>query len=75
MLGVPVVRPQVTETTALGAAYLAGLATGFWAAPDELRAQRSGDTRFEPKIGAVDTRRELRADWQRAVGRAKSWTA
>ena len=51
MLGVPVVRPRVTETTALGAAYLAGLATGFWASPDELRAKRQGDVRFEPQDG------------------------
>ena len=52
LLGVPVVRPQVTETTALGAAYLAGLATGFWASPEELRAKRQGDVRFEPKMDA-----------------------
>ena len=50
ILGVPVVRPQVTETTALGAAYLAGLATGFWASPEELRAKRQGDVRFEPRM-------------------------
>src|SRR6201998_1483052 len=50
VLGVPVVRPRVTETTALGAAYLAGLATGFWANPDALRAKRQGDLRFEPKM-------------------------
>src|SRR5579863_6254192 len=50
VLGVPVVRPKVTETTALGAAYLAGLATGFWAGPDELRARRQGDVRFEPRM-------------------------
>ncbi len=54
VLGVPVVRPQVTETTALGAAYLAGLATGFWAGPEELRAKRQGDKRFEPKMDAGD---------------------
>jgi glycerol kinase len=73
MLGVPVVRPKVTETTALGAAYLAGLATGFWASPDELRAKRQGDVRFEPKMAAAD-RAERRARWQRAVERSKSWT-
>ena len=50
ILGVPVVRPRVTETTALGAAYLAGLATGFWPSPDALRAERKGDVRFEPKM-------------------------
>lgn len=72
ILGVPVVRPQVTETTALGAAYLAGLAVGFWASPDELRAKRPGDTNFEPKMDA-GKRKELRGCWQRAVERAKSW--
>ena len=74
VLGVPVVRPQVTETTALGAAYLAGLATGFWAGPEELRMKRQGDKRFEPKMDAGD-RAERRALWQKAVERAKAWTA
>jgi glycerol kinase len=73
VLGVPVVRPQVTETTALGAAYLAGLAVGFWGSPDDLRASRKGDTRFEPKMDAARGR-ELRDCWHRAVERAKSWT-
>jgi glycerol kinase len=73
VLGVPVVRPQVTETTALGAAYLAGLATGFWAGPEELRAKRQGDKLFEPKMDA-DDRAERRGVWKRAVERAKAWT-
>jgi glycerol kinase len=73
VLGVPVVRPLVTETTALGAAYLAGLATGFWAAPQELRAMRQGDVRFEPKMAATE-RAERRGSWQRAVERAKGWS-
>ena len=73
VLGVPVVRPKVTETTALGAAYLAGLATGFWAGPDELRAKRSDDIRFEPKMDAAE-RVTRRARWSRAVERAKNWT-
>jgi len=73
ILGVPVVRPQVTETTALGAAYLAGLATGFWASPDDLRTRRQGDVRFEPKMDAPD-RAARRAQWQRAVERSKNWT-
>jgi glycerol kinase len=73
VLGVPVVRPQVTETTALGAAYLAGLATGFWANPEELRARRKGDVRFEPKMDAAE-RAERRGRWQRAVERAKNWS-
>jgi glycerol kinase len=74
VLGVPVVRPQVTETTALGAAYLAGLATGFWAGPEELRAKRKGDTRFEPQMDAA-ARKERRGEWQRAVERAKAWSS
>jgi glycerol kinase len=73
VLGVPVVRPQVTETTALGAAYLAGLATSFWAGPDELRIKRQNDVRFEPKMDAAE-RAERRGRWSRAVERAKNWT-
>jgi len=72
VLGVPVVRPRVTETTALGAAYLAGLATGFWAGPEELRAKRQNDTRFEPKMTPQE-RAERRGRWRRAVERAKNW--
>ncbi|HEV2215312.1 MAG TPA: glycerol kinase GlpK [Terracidiphilus sp.] len=73
VLGVPVVRPRVTETTALGAAYLAGLATGFWASPEVLRAQREGDVRFEPRMDATE-RKERREQWQRAVERSKNWS-
>jgi glycerol kinase len=72
VLDVPVVRPRVTETTALGAAYLAGLATGFWASPEALRADRKGDVRFEPKMSASE-RGERRGRWQKAVERAKAW--
>jgi glycerol kinase len=72
ILGVPVVRPLVTETTALGAAYLAGLATGFWAGPSDLKAKREGDVRFEPRMSATE-RAERRARWQKAVERAKAW--
>jgi glycerol kinase len=73
VLGVPVVRPQVTETTALGAAYLAGLARGFWAGPEELRAKRQRDKRFEPRMDPTD-RAERRGRWQKAVERAKGWS-
>jgi len=72
LLGVPVVRPRVVETTALGAAYLAGLATGFWPSPEALRAERKGDVRFEPRVPAGE-RDERRARWQKAVERAKAW--
>jgi len=73
VLGVPVVRPRVTETTALGAAYLAGLATGFWPSPEALRAKRHGDVKFEPRMKDAE-RAERRARWQRAVERSKGWT-
>ena len=72
VLGVPVVRPQVTETTALGAAYLAGLAVGFWSGPDDLRSKRRGDRRFEPAMapGEAGRRKEL---WRKAVERSRGW--
>jgi len=73
VLGVPVVRPRLTETTALGAAYLAGLAVSFWASPDELRARRQGDVRFEPRMDQHERSQRL-AVWHRAVERSKHWT-
>jgi glycerol kinase len=73
VLGVPVVRPRVTETTALGAAYLAGLAVGFWDGPEALRAQRQDDTVFLPVMGAPE-RAERRRRWSRAVERARNWS-
>jgi len=72
VLGVPVLRPRVTETTALGAAYLAGLAVDFWASPDELRTQRQDDVAFLPKMDAAE-RVERREQWRRAVERAREW--
>jgi glycerol kinase len=73
-LGVPVVRPQVTETTALGAAYLAGLATGFWAGVDELTAQWARDRQFEPTLSDAARQAKL-ARWHQAVQRARGWAA
>jgi glycerol kinase len=70
--GVPVVRPRVTETTALGAAYLAGLATGVWASQEEIAALWQVDRRFEPAIDE-DARAERLTRWQRAVQRAREW--
>ena len=70
--GVPVVRPKVTETTALGAAYLAGLATGFWGGADELAEQWQIDRRFEPAMGDAE-RLAKRSRWRQAVRRAKGW--
>jgi glycerol kinase len=71
-LGVHVVRPKVTETTALGAAYLAGLATGFWSGADELTAQWQVDRRFEPRMSATARAAKL-ARWRQAVGRSRDW--
>ena len=72
LLGIPVVRPAVTETTALGAAYLAGLAVGYWKSPAEIATQRQIERRFEPSMDAAQAK-ELRHNWTRAVDRAKGW--
>ena len=72
MLGVPVERPAITETTALGAAYLAGLAVGFWGSQAEIAGQWQLQRRFEPTMSA-DQRESLYAGWQRAVERARGW--
>ena len=72
ILDVPVVRPMVTETTALGAAYLAGLATNFWSSRDELVAQWREERRFEPSMDPSE-RDALLDGWHRAVERAKGW--
>ncbi|HXF44716.1 MAG TPA: glycerol kinase GlpK [Burkholderiaceae bacterium] len=72
VLGVPVVRPVVTETTALGAAYLAGLAIGFWRGTDELASLWRVQRRFEPAIDEA-RRAESMAQWRRAVERARAW--
>jgi glycerol kinase len=74
LLGVPVARPAVTETTALGAAYLAGLAVGFWKSTDELGRQYRVERRFEPSM-PIDRVARLKAEWSRAVERAKGWAA
>jgi glycerol kinase len=72
LLGVPVIRPRVTETTALGAAYLAGLATGFWSSVDEIAAQWQAERCFEPRMPAP-RREESMARWAKAVAHAKGW--
>jgi glycerol kinase len=72
VLGVPVIRPAVTETTALGAAYAAGLATGFWSDQDELRERWSEDRRWEPEMDAEERERQY-ARWKRAVQRSLDW--
>jgi glycerol kinase len=74
VLGVPLVRPRVTETTALGAAYLAGLAVGFWKDQAEIAAQQKTDRRFVPTMKKAE-RERLLGNWRRALKRAKGWAA
>ena len=72
ILGVPVVRPKVSETTALGAAYLAGLAVGYWESEAEIMHHWQLEKRFEPTM-SQDQRESLLSNWRRAVERSKSW--
>jgi glycerol kinase len=74
ILGVPVERPRVTETTALGAAFLAGLATGFWSSTDEVAATWQLERRFEPAMDRAE-RERLVGRWRRAVERSLGWAA
>ena len=72
ILGIPIIRPAVTETTALGAAYLAGLAVAFWKNIDSVASQWKVEKTFEPKMPPSQAH-ELRARWQQALARAKGW--
>jgi glycerol kinase len=72
VLGVPVVRPKVLETTALGAAYLAGRAVGFWKSDEQIVRNWHADRRFEPRM-TKDRCDELRARWGEAVARSRKW--
>lgn len=72
MLGVPVVRPRIKETTALGAAYLAGLAVGYWDSLDEIASQWQIDRVFEPAMDRDEANARM-VQWQRALERAKAW--
>ncbi|CAN7557092.1 glycerol kinase GlpK [Massilia sp. LjRoot122] len=72
LLGIPVLRPRVTETTALGAAYLAGLAVGYWESIEDIARQWQVERRFEPAMDR-GRRAELMARWGRAVEHAKGW--
>ena len=72
LIAAPVVRPEIIETTALGAAYLAGLAVGFWKSRDEIANQWRAERRFEPAMPATRVR-DLRGRWTQALERAKSW--
>jgi len=72
ILGVAVQRPKVAETTALGAAYLAGIAVGFWSSAEEVAEHWAIDRTFEPKM-SKDQRDSLYAGWKRAVERSLNW--
>ena len=73
VLGVPVIRPAVTETTALGAAFAAGLAIGFWSGVEELRERWAEDARWEPQMEAGRREREYE-QWRKAVTRSLDWS-
>jgi glycerol kinase len=72
VLGVPVVRPTVAETTSLGAAYAAGLAVGFWSTEDEMRKNWGVDKEWKPQMSA-DDREKLYKGWLKAVERTFGW--
>jgi glycerol kinase len=72
ILGVPVIRPKVAETTALGAAYVAGLAVGYWSSREELRGKWAEDKRFVPEM-PPETSAKLLAQWKKAVTRTFDW--
>ena len=72
LLGVPVVRPAVTETTAIGAAYLAGLAVGFWSSPEEIAKQWRAERRFAPAMPTAEAT-QLTNRWHDALERSKGW--
>ena len=72
VLNVPVIRPEVIETTALGAAYAAGLAVGHWKDTDELKERWREDKRWEPAMDATD-REAGYARWKKAVARTLNW--
>jgi glycerol kinase len=72
LLNCPVVRPKVAETTALGAAYLAGLAVGYWKNQADIAQQWQADRRFKPAMKPA-ARKKMAAGWEKALGRAKAW--
>jgi glycerol kinase len=72
LLNVPVIRPKVTETTALGAAYAAGLACGFWQNLDDLRDNWRADKSWDPEMDET-TRTKLYRSWQKAVNKSLNW--
>jgi glycerol kinase len=72
ILGIPIQRARIAETTALGAAYLAGLATGLWRNTDEISQQWQSSASYTPRMSA-DERESLYANWKRAVERSRGW--
>jgi glycerol kinase len=74
LLGIPVARPVVRETTSMGAAYLAGIAEGFWSGPGEVASQWRLDRMFEPSMSG-DERDARQTRWRKAVDRARGWEA
>ena len=72
ILGIPLVRTRGVETTARGAAYLAGLAVGLWPSQADIAARWRGEARFSPRM-SVERRDQLVAGWQQAVERSKKW--
>jgi glycerol kinase len=72
ILGAPVVRPKVTETTALGAAYLAGLAVDYWKSTDDVKANWEIERKFDPHMSDKD-RDHRRSRWSEALRRAQDW--
>jgi glycerol kinase len=72
LVGVPVIRPKMIETTALGTAYLAGLSAGIWESPEQLSALWQVDKIFEPTISTQEAADRM-AVWSKAVERSKNW--
>jgi glycerol kinase len=72
LFGFSITRPKTLETTALGAAYLAGLAVGFWDNIDDIKSQWSVDKKFDPKMER-EKADEMIKGWHKAVGRSKNW--
>jgi glycerol kinase len=73
LIGIPVIRPETIETTALGAAYLAGLAVGFWKDVEEIEAQWAAERTFDCTI-SEEEQDKLMTGWAKAVSRSQSWT-
>ena len=74
LLGVPVLRPKVLETTALGAAYLAGLTIDLWKSKEEIAAHWQLERRFEPRMARAEAEKQM-ARWREAVKRSRGWAS